>query len=98
MRQVTLHQFFGMIVAQALDGVSALHAIYAGAADLGRNKGMPKLSLTFHCHKPLRPLKSDDSQSGCPLSDEPDRRSDQRSGARGKRKQNKCRGTRPRRQ
>jgi len=38
MRQVTLHEFPGMIVAPTLYGVSALHAIYAGAADLGRNK------------------------------------------------------------
>ena len=87
-----------MIVASTLDGVSALHALYAGAADLGRNKGMVKLSLTFRCHKPLPPLKRDDSESSHPLSDEPARGGDQRSGVGGKRKQNKCRGRRPRRQ
>ena len=87
-----------MIVASTLYGVSALHAIYAGAADLGRNKGIVKLGLTFHCHPPMLPLKRDDSESRHPLSDERARRSDQRSGARGKRKQNKSRGARPRRQ
>jgi len=59
---------------------------------------MVKLSLTFHCHPPLPPLENDDSESRHPLSDEPDRRSDRRSGARGKRKQNKSRGASPRRQ
>lgn len=87
-----------MIVAPTLYDVSALHAIYAGAADLGRNKGMVKLSLTFHCHPPVPPLKRDDSESRHPLSDEPARSSDQRSGAGGKRKQNKNRGARLRRQ